>query len=225
MIDFNIDLGELPDEPDELYALATTVNIACGGHAGDRASIQRALATARRFGCSVAAHPSYPDRAGFGRKTLAIEPRALERSVYEQCALLGELADSLNVHVAAVKPHGALYHDVSKQEQLALATLEGARRALPDQPSFVGPPASGFQAITQRQGFSYRREGFVDRRYIGRFEIAPRSQPDALLTDPQACVEQALKLAGSGDFDTLCAHGDTHGALEIARAVRVALDA
>lgn len=224
-IDLNIDLGELPDEPEELYALATTVNIACGGHAGDRASMLRALTIARRFGCSVAAHPSYPDRAGFGRKTLAIEPPALERSVYEQCALLGELADSVNVCVAAVKPHGALYHDVSQQEALALATLAGARKALPTARALVGPPASSFQAIALREGFDFRREGFVDRRYVGRFEIAPRSRPDALLTDPQACVAQALQLAASGDFDTLCAHGDTAGALAIARAVRAALEA
>lgn len=224
LLDFNIDLGELPDEAEELYALATTANLACGGHAGDRSSIQRALRNAQRWGCRVAAHPSYPDRAGFGRSSLAIEAHALEQSVYEQCALLAELAATSQLPIAVVKPHGALYHDVSKHDALAQATIAGARRALPQLRWFVGAPASDFQRVVEREGLGFRREGFVDRLYTGRFEIAPRSQPGALLDDPAACVAQALRLARSGDFDTLCAHGDSSGALAVARAVRAALD-
>src|SRR5690242_7817176 len=107
----NVDLGELPDEPDELYSLATMVNVACGGHAGDEGSMARAVRLAAAAGARLAAHPSYPDRQGFGRTSMAMEPTALTESVRAQLATLDAVARAAGTRIEAVKPHGALYHD------------------------------------------------------------------------------------------------------------------
>ncbi len=206
-VSLNIDLGELPDEPEELYALATVANVACGGHAGDRGSMERAVALARAHGTRIAAHPSYPDRAGFGRKTIAIEPGALGRSVEEQCRALASVAGSLTL----VKPHGALYHDLARDPALAEAFRAAVERALGADVALVGPPGASFATIT---------EGFADRGYDGD-KLIPRGRPGALIEDPARAAEQALSLVGR--VQTICVHGDTPNAVAIARAVRDAL--
>src|SRR5678815_4379623 len=115
----NIDLGELPDEPEELYELASIANVACGGHAGDAASIERAFGLAIRAGTRVGAHPSYPDRAGFGRKTMQMEAERLIRSLAAQCALLRAVGERFHRKVTIVKPHGMLYHDAARDQAIA----------------------------------------------------------------------------------------------------------
>lgn len=221
----NIDLGELPDEADELYALATTVNVACGGHAGDARSMSRALEAARTHGATVAAHPSYPDRAGFGRISRFCDAAGVRVSVASQCRALRTLAEAAGITIRTMKPHGALYHDASAVPGIGSALLDGAVEALPDLTTVVGPPDSAFGALVLSRGLGFLREGFADRRYDAQHRLVPRSQPGALITDPEACVDQALDLALSGRIDTLCAHGDTPGAVLIARAVRQALEA
>jgi UPF0271 protein len=211
-VTLNIDLGELPDEPEELYRIATVANVACGGHAGDEASMTRAVALARAGGCRIAAHPSYPDRAGFGRKTMAIAPDALGRSVESQCRALAELAGEITI----VKPHGALYHDLSNNPELATAFLDGVERAL-GSVTIVGPPRSPLAARTQ-----VIAEGFADRGYDGD-ALLPRGTPGALIEDPAAAARQALALVARGEVQTVCVHGDTPNAVAIARAVRDAL--
>jgi 5-oxoprolinase (ATP-hydrolysing) subunit A len=224
-VELNIDLGELPGEPAELYALATVVNIACGGHAGDVASMARALSFALARGARVAAHPSYPDRAGFGRVSLALSPEALRESVEEQCAALAKIARRLAYPVAAVKPHGALYHDAARDPALAAAVVEGALRGLSASAvTVVGPPAGALADEARSRGLAYAREGFADRAYRPDGSLVPRTEAGALLTQVQACVRQAIALASSGRVETLCLHGDTPGALDLARAVRGALE-
>src|SRR5690349_15861886 len=110
-VGLNIDLGELPDEPEELYTLATAVNIAGGGHAGDEASMRRAAELAVRAGAQIVAHPSYPDREGFGRTRMKISPHELKESVRAQCSALRRAALEAGGVIMAVKPHGALYHE------------------------------------------------------------------------------------------------------------------
>jgi 5-oxoprolinase (ATP-hydrolysing) subunit A len=222
----NVDLGELPGEPDELYALAGQVNVACGGHAGDDDSMARACRLARERGARVAAHPSYPDREHFGRRSLALDPAELARSARAQCEALAAVAARAGVAVDAVKPHGALYHDAARGPALASALLRACREGLgvpPGQPlAYVGPPGEG-PPHSPDAPFVYLVEGFADRAYEPDGSLRPRSAPGALLTDPQACAEQALRLARSGRFHTLCVHGDTPGAVAIARAVHGAL--
>src|SRR4051812_32072098 len=118
----NIDAGESSDEPCELYALAHVVNVACGGHAGDDASMERVLRACLSHGTAVAAHPSYPDREHFGRVSMPLDAAAVERAVAEQCAALHRIAErNAALPLYGVKPHGALYHDANRDRETANA--------------------------------------------------------------------------------------------------------
>jgi UPF0271 protein len=225
-VELNIDLGELPGEPAELFALATVANVACGGHAGDSASMARAISFALTRGTRLAAHPSYPDRQGFGRTTMAITPADLAARVEEQCAALQSIARKLGYPASMVKPHGALYHDAARDPALAAAVLEGAVRGLGVPPAaltVVGPPRGALLEESRRRAARYAREGFADRAYRADGTLVPRSEPGALVTDPGECARQALALASAGGLETLCVHGDTPDAVAIAVRVRDAL--
>jgi UPF0271 protein len=221
-VELNVDLGELPDEDGSLYALATVVNVACGGHAGDASTMERALLAAAEAGAAVAAHPSYPDREGFGRRPRFADVVTTGEAVRAQSAALESIASRLGVRVTTMKPHGALYHDANTDRALADAVVDAAARALPALDTIVGPPTGALSDATRARGLRFVREGFADRRYEGD-ALVPRSRADALLLEPGACVAQALALAASGRFDTLCMHGDTPGAATLVRAVREAL--
>jgi UPF0271 protein len=221
----DIDLGELPDEPEALYACAHLANVACGGHAGDEASMRRAVAMCIAHGTRVGAHPSYPDRAGFGRQPMEMASRDLRASVAQQCARLREVAREAGVTLAYVKAHGALYHAARADADVATALLEGAVDALRTGITIVGPPSGELLAVATRAGVRYAREGFADRATRPDGTLVPRGEPGALVTDPAAAARRALELAAAGGFDAICCHGDTPGAVAIARAVRDALDA
>ncbi len=221
----NIDLGELPDEPEALYRQAQLANVACGGHAGDRASMRRALERCRRFGVGAGAHPAYPDRAHFGRRELALAPGAVRAAVEEQCAALAAVAAEVGVGLGHVKPHGALYHAADRDPALARAVIEGASAALGSGVAVVGPPGGALESVAAELGMRFLREGFADRGLLPDGHLLPRGQPGAVLEDPAAARLQALRLAASGRFDTLCVHGDGPAAIPIAAAVRAALEA
>ncbi len=225
-VELNVDLGELPDEPRELYAIATVANVACGGHAGDTKSMALAISSCLARGTRVAAHPSYPDREGFGRVSISIEVAALAASVEEQCAALQAIARRFGYPVSAIKPHGALYHDAHKDLIVARAVLDGATRGLGFggvELEVTGPAGGALEAESRARGHRYAREGFADRGYAPDGSLIPRSQPGALLTDARACSRQAIALASTGRVETICVHGDTPRALGIAIAVREAL--
>lgn len=209
----NLDGGEHDDEPEELWRLADVICIACGGHAGDDVSMKRVAAVARGIG----AHPSYPDRASFGRVSMAITPAALEATIREQCGRLAAIAN-----VAYIKPHGALYHDAAKDPALAAAVIAGARAALGDAVTVIGPPRGALRVAALTAGLRYLREGFADRATRPDGTLVPRSEPGALVTDPALAAARTRELAA--DHDTVCIHADTPGALVIGRAVRAALD-
>lgn len=218
---FNIDAGELPDEPDELVALAHVVNVACGGHAGDRVSMEHTLALCKQFGTEAGAHPSFPDREGFGRKPMAMAPDALRAAVAEQCHALASVARALDVPVRFMKPHGALYHAANHDRALAEATLRGAREALGDAVTVLGPPRGALRDVAAELGLAFAREGFADRAMRADGTLVPRGEPGAMIDEPAEAAAQARALAPT--VDTICVHGDTSGALAIARAVREAL--
>jgi len=224
-VSLNIDLGELPDEDEDLVRLATMVNIACGGHAGDASTMERTITRAMDAGARIAAHPSYPDREGFGRKTMGIEPDVLARSIAEQIGALVRIAARLGAEVVAVKPHGALYHDAARDPRVAAAFFAGMEEALARPVRVVGPPRGELLRLSRERGWPYLREGFADRAYQSDGTLVPRSAPGALLEDPLVASEQAARLAASGEYDTLCVHGDTQGAAHIARSVREKLAA
>jgi UPF0271 protein len=218
----NLDAGERDDESPELWSVFDVLAIACGGHTGDHASMTRVVAfCAGHRACSAGAHPSYPDREGFGRRTIAIELAALEASVAEQCTALAAIARDHGIAVTWVKPHGALYHDAAAHEPIARAVLRGAVAALGTLVGVIGPPAGRLRDQARVLGLRYAREGFADRRLRPDGTLVPRSEPDALILDPAAAAAQARTLADQ--VDTICVHADTPGALAIARAVREAV--
>lgn len=219
----NVDAGELEGEPAELVALAHVVHVACGGHAGDTATMTRTLEHARAAGTAVGAHPSYPDREGFGRRSLAIGAEDLGRSIEAQCAALLDVARRTNVTLRSVKPHGALYHDGTKDPTLAALVLERVVGVL-GAVTVVGPGHGGWAESAGRRGLRYLREGFADRGLRPDGSLVPRGEAGAMLESADAAVTQARRLARSGEIETLCVHGDGPHALVIARAVRAALD-
>jgi UPF0271 protein len=223
-VTLNVDLGELAGEPDELYELASMVNVACGGHAGDAASMTHAVKTAKASRAMIAAHPSYPDREGFGRVSRHTVGPALDTALAAQLGALSEVASREGAIVVATKPHGALYHDADRDPTLAAALVEASVRVFP-RAVIVGPSGGELERAASVRGLETWREGFADRAYAPDGRLVPRANAGALLTDPERCAEQAVALARSGRFETLCLHGDTPGALANARRVRAAHEA
>jgi UPF0271 protein len=221
----NIDLGELPGEDERLYALAHIANIACGGHAGDDASMRQALERCLRHGTHAGAHPSYADREGFGRKEQHVAPEVLRAQLTEQCARLATLAQALGVPLEYAKPHGALYHAANRSPVLARVVVDAVRAALGPDVTLMGPGAGALPDAAREAGLAYAREGFADRGTLPDGSLIPRGQPGAVITDTARARENTARLATGGTVDTLCVHGDTPGAVELAREVRATLDA
>ena len=215
-MNLNADLGEGVGSDEALLACVDSANIACGAHAG---SISIAIATAWRckeLGVEVGAHPAYEDRAGFGRVEKALSAREVEALVGFQVAGLAAIAP-----IAYVKPHGALYHRSQQDAATAEAVVRVAVR------HGVGVVCQeGFElaAAGQRAGIPVYREGFADRLLLPDGSLAPRTRPGAVLP-PHEAAAQALKLARSDRFDTICIHGDTPGGPGVAAEVRRALKA
>lgn len=214
----NLDAGERDDETEELWRLFDVLVIACGGHAGDTRSMTRVVECCARAGLQVGAHPSYPDREGFGRRPLVIGEAALATSITEQCAALAAIAHTHGLTVRWLKPHGALYHAAAASPSLARVVLHAAIAALGSAITVIGPPTGALHAAALELALPYAREGFADRRMRPDGSLVPRSEPDALILDPATAAAQALSLAVR--VDTICLHADTPNALAIARAVR-----
>jgi 5-oxoprolinase (ATP-hydrolysing) subunit A len=219
----NIDAGELEGETEALWELADVVNVACGGHAGDDASMARVARAAARAGTHLGAHPSYEDRDGFGRVRLAVAPELLEEQVERQCARLRRVAESAGARVTHAKLHGALYHAAHADADVARACVAGMARAL-GRPTLLGPAGGALAAEAERRGLAFLREAFADRGVRADGALIPRGEPGALVREPARAAERARALTADAGVDTVCVHGDTEGALEIARAVRAALD-
>lgn len=222
-LSINIDVGELDDEPEEFYFIATYVNIACGGHAGDQHTMERAIRYALRHSAFISAHPSFPDREHFGRRAISLSQDELFNSLCAQCLKLDQIAKQYGAIVSAIKPHGALYHETHKNPDTASTLLQAARHIFSaNSIVWIAQPGS---ALLQLAGPSMAlREGFADRGYLPDGQLIPRGRPGDLLSDSKACADQALRLSQSGQFDTICLHSDTKSALEHARAVRTALE-
>jgi UPF0271 protein len=221
----NIDAGELDDEPEAFFALAQVVNIACGGHAGDDASMGRALERCARLGAAPGAHPSFEDREHFGRRRLEVAPEVLRAQVAGQCARLRALAEPGGQRVAWVKPHGALYHAANEAPALAEAVVGGAVDGLGRELTVLGPPRGALREAAVRAGLRFAREGFADRGMRPDGSLVPRGEPGALLEDPARARAQATRLVLGRGVDTLCVHGDTPGAVAIAEQARRVVDA
>ncbi|HEY0950851.1 5-oxoprolinase subunit PxpA [Nocardioides sp.] len=215
-IDLNADLGEEITDDEALLAVVTSANVACGYHAGSRAVMRAVCAEAARLGVALGAQVSYDDRENFGRVHRDVPYAELREQVADQVGSLAEVAAAEGTAVTYVKPHGALYHRVLDDEEQARAVLDGSG-ALP----VLGMPGA-FLRLAADAGRAVFHEGFPDRRYAADGRLLPRSEPGAVLEDPEGVVAQALALADR--VDSVCLHGDTPGAVGHAVAVRRSLE-
>jgi UPF0271 protein len=223
-IDLNCDMGELDDAAHEaaLMEQITSANIACGGHAGDEATMERTARLAMERGVKIGAHPSYLDREHFGREEMPDRGEMLADIVYDQVVLLDGIVKKLGGEVVHVKPHGALYNVAVKDMDVAMAIAIGVLRWKPYAVMF-GLAGSRMLDLWQSVGLNVWGEAFADRRYEPDGTLRSRKFPDALITDPKEAAAQAVRLAREGKAQTICVHGDTPGAVNILRACREAL--
>lgn len=235
-IDLNADMGESPeclaDRSDaELMRYITSANVACGGHAGDPLTMEQTLELARQNKVAVGAHPSYPDRPGFGRHVINLTTEELQASIVDQLNTLREIAIRLDSKVAHVKPHGALYHSCNQGGEIA-RTLARAVLAVDADLILVGQAGFPCLDVYRQMGLRVAAEAFADRRYEVDGNLRSRSLPGALVDSPEEAASQAADIATrkrvittSGaaleiEADTVCIHSDTRGAAQIAYAVK-----
>jgi UPF0271 protein len=233
-IDLNADAGEVMDlkQQDELLRFVTSVNIACGGHAGDERTMRATIDQARRHGLAIGAHPSFPDRENFGRIHLALPPKTVSAFVADQVQALAKLAPEIR----HVKPHGALYNSAARDAVLAAAIARGVAPVSRDL-ILVGLAGSIMLDVFRDAGFRTFAEAFAERRYETDGSLRARRHADALISDPEDAALQALSIARDGCViacdgsripvraDTLCIHGDSPGAAAIASRIRTVLEA
>lgn len=232
-IDLNFDGGEGEGDA-ALMPHVTTVNVACGAHAGGEATMRSTVRLAKAHGVAVFAHPSYPDRSGFGRKAMALPPDEIEWLVREQVAALAAIAREEGIVLGGVKPHGSLYHAASRDVEVAGALTRGARAVSRDL-ILVSSPGSKLIAAARAIGMRAAAEGFADRGYNADGSLVARGTKGALVETPEQAAAQAVSIARDGaaiavdgtriplSVETICLHGDTPGAAAYAAAVRKAL--
>ncbi|MET7477922.1 5-oxoprolinase subunit PxpA [Streptomyces sp. NPDC005648] len=235
-IDLNADLGEgfgrwrLTDD-EQLLSVVTSANVACGFHAGDAATMRRVCELAAERGVRIGAQVSYRDLAGFGRRAMDVPPAELAAEVAYQIGALEVFARAAGTRVSYVKPHGALYNRVVHDEEQAGAVVDGVRLADATLP-VLGLPGSRLLEYAEKAGLAPVCEAFADRAYTERGTLVPRGEDGAVVTDPETVVERSVGLARNGVVAShsgghvevrarsLCLHGDTPGAVELARLVR-----
>jgi UPF0271 protein len=233
-IDLNADLGEGMDDA-AILPFLTSANVACGLHAGGPALMERTVALALERGVQVGAHPGYADRENFGRLDVELPLAEVQSLVLYQIGALDGFVRARGGTLAHVKAHGALYNRAAKDGALAAAIAEGVRRYRANL-MLVGLAGSRQIEAARRAGLPAAGEAFADRRYLASGALMPRSQPGAVLRDPGEAADQAVRIARDGFViasdgsrlevraQTICLHGDTEGAAEIARAVRGRLE-
>ncbi|MGI8742422.1 MAG: 5-oxoprolinase subunit PxpA [Bryobacteraceae bacterium] len=234
-IDLNCDMGELPEaiadgSQEALMPHITSVNVACGGHAGDESTMRETIRQAAKWGLVIGAHPGYADREHFGRRELKMAPEQIADSVFAQVSAFGTVAASVGVPVAHVKAHGALYNQAVRDAEIAGAIAKGVRRWRGDV-VLVGLAGSPILEVFRGAGFAVAAEAFADRLYEPDGTLRSRRLEDALIRDPERAGEQALRIAVHGrvvasdgsevaiEAQTICIHGDTPGSERIAEAV------
>jgi 5-oxoprolinase (ATP-hydrolysing) subunit A len=215
-IDLNADVGEGMPTDRELLELVTSASIACGFHAGDPATMRALCQEAVERGVSIGAHVGYRDREGFGRRPRNVAPETVEAEAAEQIGALREIADSEGGRLAYVKLHGALYERANTDAECAAAVVRALERH--GRPAVLAFPGSRLIEQAASAGMATAAEAFADRGYTEDGRLVPRSEPGAILDETDA-VAQALRLAQDDSIRSLCVHGDTPGALNLARRI------
>ncbi len=239
-IDLNCDMGEsfgryILGRDEDLMPYFSSVNLACGFHAGDPLVIQNTIEKAIKHNLAIGAHPGYPDLQGFGRRKMEIAPDEVEAMVLYQIGAVWGFVRASGGEMTHVKPHGALYNQAAEDYQLAKAVVRAVKR-FSQNLTIVGSAGSALVTMGLELGLKAAIEGFVERGYLANGKLIPRGQSGSLIHDPLEAAKQAVCLAEDGinyqngnsiqkiKVDTLCIHGDSPNSLEIARAVRSALE-
>jgi UPF0271 protein len=234
-VDLNADLGEGAGHDDELLALVTSANIACGFHAGDAETMRRSIEAARDRKVAAGAHPSLFDRENFGRKELPVKSDEVFDAVVYQLGVFQAIAEAANVRPNHVKPHGALYNMAVRDHELANAIASAIAKADTKLILFA-PQTSALARAGETKGLQIAHEVFADRNYLSDGSLVPRSRPDALLHDPEEAASRVVRMLREGkvrsvdgvDVDvraeTICLHGDKPGAVDFARTLKSRLE-
>lgn len=240
VIDLNADLGEgfgqwtLGDD-DALLELVTSANVACGFHAGDPTVLRHTCARAAERGVVIGAQVGYRDLAGFGRRFIDIDPHDLTNDVLYQLGALEAFARVAGTQVRYLKPHGALYNAIVHHEAQAAAVVEAVRRYDPSL-TVMGLPGSAWLRLAEEAGLTVVPEAFADRAYTPEGTLVSRREPGAVLHDPDEVAQRCVRLATRGEVEavdgsvvpvraaSLCVHGDSPGAVAMARAIRARLE-
>lgn len=235
-IDLNSDLGEgygpwAMGDDQALLNIVSSANIACGFHAGDPTIMRRTVELAAERGVAIGAHVSYPDRRGFGRYDLHLPPGQVRDDVLYQIGALQAFAQAAGTRISYVKPHGALYNAIAVDRALAQAVIAGVTAFDPSMPLLTQPGGVADKEATTFNA-ACRYEGFADRAYLATGQLVPRSREGAVLTDPEIVSQRVLDMVQHHEVttidgetiplkvDSICLHGDTPGAVTLARAVR-----
>ena len=235
VVDLNADLGEGAGHDDELLALVTSANIACGFHAGDAETMRGSIEAARNRKVAVGAHPSLFDRENFGRKELPVKSDEVFDAVVYQLGIFQAIAEAANVRPNHVKPHGALYNMAVRDRELANA-IGRAIAQIDAKLILFAPQNSELARAGTTNGLQIAHEVFADRNYLSDGSLVPRARPDALLHDPEEAAARVVRMLREGkvrsvdgvDVDvraeTICLHGDKPGAVDFARALKSRLE-
>lgn len=235
IVDLNCDMGEFTDEASiakdaALMDYVSSVNIACGGHAGDEATMRRTAENAIEKNVAIGAHPGYEDMENFGRTAMDLRLEEVYELVTDQVTALKKITEELSGKLGHVKPHGALYNQAAKDAELA-HTIARAVKDIDARLVFYGLAGSHLISEAEKLGLKTAAEVFADRTYQADGSLTPRSQPNALITETEKSLAQVLEMVERGKVttlsgevipikaETICIHGDGEHALEFARAV------
>lgn len=230
---FNVDAGEGFGNEEELFKYVDLANISCGAHAGSLEETQRVMLLAHKLGVKIGAHPSFPDPENFGRVVPSINHQELKKSLTNQLKHFFSMAETHGLTVFHVKPHGALYHEVARNEKIAQLFFE-VLKELEFKGAVIGLPNSLFEEYCVQWGFVLLNEAFADRRYLPNGSLMSRSENGAVIKDQKEINEQVKQLMVHGrvtagdDFvnlktETICFHGDHKDSELIVREVKKAL--
>lgn len=234
-VDLNCDLGEGCENDAELMTLISSVNIACGYHAGDVDTMRRTVELALDNGVAIGAHPGYYDKANFGRSEMPLSFGEVHDIVINQILKLRSVCERLCTKINHVKPHGALYNRAAKDRETAAAIVEGIQ-AIDTSLTFYGLSGSVMIEEAERVGLRTASEVFADRTYQSDGTLTPRTMPNALISNEDEAVTQVLDMVKYGRVrstdaimvpiraETVCIHGDGENAVDLARAVRTKLN-
>ena len=235
MLNINCDLGEGLNNEHIIMPLIDSCNIACGGHAGDNASMIECVEISIKNNVKIGAHPSYPDKINFGRKKIDISPSELSYSIISQIESLETIADSYGLELNHIKAHGALYNQMiidAELSNLYLDTIKDFKKKC----SLYIPYKSEIEKIALKKGFSIIYEVFGDRNYNDDLSLVSRNNENALISDPESVVNHIKTIKDTGNvktingnykkikFDTICVHSDTNNSIEILKKINQEFD-